>query len=137
MNNYTFTRDYSKNEEYTKPERLTPQILAFWSPAYKRVITLDGGPAMVTKAKKLVELKLVKSSGLGTWDILPIKGYNKTQYKILSSDGQLSCNCQGFSKYGNRCSHTLAVEFWEEIENNIMLEKLNNSKISNEDYEED
>lgn len=106
------------DEVMTPPVTLTPNRLAYWSTTHKQVVTLDGGKAMVTKAKKLVDMNLVKPVSDNKWDILPIKGYNSTTYRVTKAQfaDSYECNCQGYSKYGDRCSHTVAVKFYEEIE---------------------
>lgn len=73
---------------------------------------------ILSKAKKFNQLKLIKYQGINRWAVNHIEGYNKTDYDvILNPNGAFSCNCQYFSKKGEKCSHILAVELFLEINN--------------------
>ena len=64
----------------------------------------------IIKAKKFLELNLIKEEFDGVHIIKPIKGYNKTKYRVIEIGGRYFCNCQYNSTKGLECSHILAVK---------------------------
>jgi len=94
----------NENIEFSKPAKLDKKTVCYW--AIKEGI-LYGNQA--TKAKKFIELDLVKKINENTWQVSPIKGYNKTTYTINENE-EYSCNCQFNKKNGLLCSHIMAVK---------------------------
>jgi len=63
-----------------------------------------------SKARKLVRDKLVQDNGDGTYRILPIQGYNVSEYRV---DWMAqSCTCQYNTTKGLVCSHLIAVRIF-------------------------
>ncbi len=99
------------------PAKLTPNNVIYYSEHYKKLEGCEDGKAIQTKARKFVELNLVKYDlEKKIYYVLPIQGYNSTTYH-LKWNKQLKdfeCSCQYYQtkmKKGEkpRCSHNLAL----------------------------
>lgn len=110
---------------YSQPELLTTKNILYWSKSAKELKS-DGirqGSAIIAKAKKLNELNLVKyDTYTHEGYILPIKGYNKTTYKVTTDGYNYACNCQFYNTVSKNwlkpsCSHIQALKFYLEIQN--------------------
>jgi hypothetical protein len=72
---------------------------------------LKGGNQL-SKARKLNKLKCIaKCDHPDLFYILPIKGYNKTTYKVNIKHEK--CNCQYNVRNKKPCSHILAVHLYQ------------------------
>lgn len=63
------------------------------------------------KAKRFVQLGLVRESFPGSYRVLHIPGYNSTDYIVERKGEAMTCNCQ-FGSQGKTCSHQIAVEMF-------------------------
>jgi hypothetical protein len=114
------------------PEVMTPQFIVYWSTSARQLEGITQGKAIITKAKKLVELNLVEyDKEHKCFKVNPIPGYNKTTYTVNGrGDGHFECDCQFYNTVSNKwehpsCSHIQAVKFWLEINrwNKINMEE--------------
>ena len=67
--------------------------------------------SMRYKAQKLLRLSRVAKITSDIYRILPILGYNKTDYTVKWIMGKLTCTCQRGRK-ARQCSHMLAVHLF-------------------------
>lgn len=107
---------------YEPPRKVDFHNVMYWEIKSKQLMELkkngEKSPAtMLSKAKKFLEHNCVEKVGNNEWIVKPIKGYNKTTYKIILSPNTntWSCNCQGFKNL-DFCSHILAIKQHEFIE---------------------
>jgi len=113
-------------ETYHKPKKYTPDILVYWEPFTKELVSLAGKEArpLIAKARRFLEEDCIKRLNPAYWECGPIKGYNKTTYIISHNNAGFMCNCQGFNKRREEgttlllCSHILAVKQFEFMEAN-------------------
>jgi hypothetical protein len=104
------------NEIKTPPIRLTVDNVIYWSEHYKQLEGVKEGNAIRTKARSFLDHNCIQ------WDkdnkvfvCLPIKGYNKTTYRMEKlKDGTFNCSCQFYNKVSKDwdqpiCSHILAL----------------------------
>jgi hypothetical protein len=107
------------------PKEFNYKNVIYWEPESRRLVRLSklGDKQVATllhKAQLFLELECIKKSGPNEYLCLPIKGYNKTTYKIEFKDNEWICNCQGYNsklksgEYAN-CSHIIAVKQWRFI----------------------
>ena len=81
------------------------------------------------KAKKFLKYNLIEYDELGgCFYCNPIKGYNKTRYKIVKQGAGYECDCQAcqqkmkrgeynpFTDTDSACSHILAVYMWDKMD---------------------
>ena len=108
----------STNEIKTPPIRLTSDNVIYWSEHYKQLENVKEGNAIRTKARAFIS----PENNCIQWDkdqkcfiCLPIKGYNKTTYRMNKlKNGSFDCSCQFYNKVSQFweqpiCSHTLAL----------------------------
>lgn len=69
------------------------------------------------KINKILERGCIVKDSEGSYNCLPILGYNTRTYKIHTI-GRLHCNCQGFKKR-NTCSHAEAVKIYRRINEGV------------------
>jgi len=106
-----------------KPEKLTPETVIHWSEHYKRLEGLDGGNAIQAKAKKFLKNECIEyDKEKKQYICKPIKGYNKTTYKLPFKGGKFHCSCQYFQTKllkGEEpyCSHQTALYMFLKMEN--------------------
>ena len=92
-----FDRDFCLNTGIPEGE------LCRWDAMSK---TLSG--SQKSKALKFNRNNLIKPDGKGSFQVLPIEGYNTTTYTV-DYNGGWKCNCQWHCKNNADCSHILAV----------------------------
>jgi len=128
------------------PKELTPETVIKWSNTYKQLEILDKTGKFKTysiraKARKFVKAKCIDYvkkaetiDGKGYYRCKPLKGYNKTTYKIFSLPNQeFECNCQFYQRVvklqkipGLVCSHICALKMqlkiwnWEKKRDKIL-----------------
>jgi len=106
--------------QITPPENFDFHNVMFWEPKSKQLVYLKKNgdktaASLLTKAKDFLIHKCIESISENLFRVKPIKGYNKTTYRITRGDGWWDCNCQGFNKEKKEtgqgfCSHCLAVK---------------------------
>jgi len=125
-----------KEKEATKeepPKIFTKQNVIYWSNTLKQLQMLDEQGirtySIIEKAKRFLEhdcidyVKKNKDLNTGGYYICkPIKGYNKTTYKIINNKGNFECSCQFYNKVAKKipnliCSHILALKLQLKIWN--------------------
>ena len=116
------------------PKVFNKKNVIFWSNTLKELQMLDKQGifktySIIEKAKRFLEndcidyVKKDKDLNTGGYYICkPIKGYNKTTYKIRNVDGQFECDCQFYQRVAKRipklvCSHILALKLQLKIWN--------------------
>jgi hypothetical protein len=109
--------DRNYKETIEPPRELHYWNIMYWCPETKELCRIDekGNKVhsdILTKANKFLEEDCISQISPSEWIVSPIKGYNTTPYHISLSNGNLSCNCQGF-KNNYKCSHTLAVQMFK------------------------
>jgi hypothetical protein len=98
-------------ETYEPPREITFRNVMFWEPESKELLRLKNSgvkevSTILTKAEDFLRNDCIVEIGFGEFICKPIKGYNKTTYKIKNGE----CNCQGFARGLGFCSHTIAVK---------------------------
>ena len=116
--------------QYEPPQVLTKQNVIYWSEHYKRLEGCKEGKAIKTKARKFLELNCIAYDPEGEkygyekgdyenhkFICLPIKGYNKTTYRMWWSKEiqDFVCSCQFNQKVKMPCSHITALWLWIKI----------------------
>ena len=109
-------------ETFEPPKEIGPNNVVYWSKSLKRLEGIKEGNAIKTKALAFLKKKLVQyDPEFQCWFINPIKGYNKTRYKVSArKDGHFECECQFYNNVSKNwehpvCSHIQAVKLWLEI----------------------
>lgn len=113
-----------------KPEVYTKENVCYWSSTWKKLVVDGGESAMGAKAKKFLKNDCIEyykddfNSDLNCFLCKPLKGYNKTTYKIKWNKEihDLECNCQYYQtklklNQTPRCSHYIAVKLFLKILN--------------------
>jgi len=105
-----------------KPVSFNPNNVMFWEPESQELISLkkDGSKqagTLLNKAHRFLEEGCIQRIGNNQWVCHPIKGYNKTIYRI-ELNTSFNCNCQGYQsklRKGEKpiCSHIIAVKQFE------------------------
>ena len=127
--------EIEKKEKITQtesePDILTPKNVIYWSEHYMKLKGTKHGKAIMTKARIFLKRNCIKYDPeetkyhrSGEYDghrfiCLPIKGYNKTTYRIWNIKGtkNFECSCQFYVKTKLQCSHITALWLWLKILN--------------------
>jgi len=123
-----------ENQTENSPTELTPKTVIHWSEHYKKLEGCADGKAIQTKARKFLNLDLVKyDKEKKEYYVEPIPGYNKTYHlKFNKNLNDFECSCQYFQTKMKknetpRCSHNLAV--WLSIKMTNWNKKLINMGV--------
>src|SRR3990167_611267 len=102
------------NEISLGPKEITPKNVQYFSHH-----TQEYMQSQSHKAKKFVEHNCIRYIGDGSFECLPISGYNTRTYLIKKgANGEFNCNCQRALKGGEgSCSHVLALYYFFKINN--------------------
>lgn len=80
------------------------QVICRWDAA-----TGELKGSQLSKARKFNHDHCIDFQGNGTFLVRPIQGYNHTTYTVLFTPDGCQCDCQYSKRYGNTCSHIMAV----------------------------
>lgn len=100
-------KSQKNTETEEKPKKLRPENICYWYEKEKELLGSKKG-----KAKKFFQLGCVlETEEENKFIVKHIEGYNKTNHQVDPTTN--TCSCQSNQRYGNICSHIMAVRLYK------------------------